>query len=572
MIATSLAFIVAQVWLDLKLPDYMAEITRLVQTPGSKMSAIWTQGTYMLLCALGSMASAIIVGFLASRIGTGFSRRLRSKLFDKVGSFSMGEINKFSTPSLITRSTNDVTQVQMLVTMGLQMIVKAPILAVWAIIKISGKGTEWSVATVIAAGAVVIMLALLLVFVIPKFRKMQTLTDNINKVTRENLTGLSVVRAYNAEPYQTAKFERANKELTDTQLFTGRGMAIMWPMMGFIMSTLTLSIYIIGALLINGASGFDRLTIFSNMVVFSAYAIQVIMAFMMMAMLFVFLPRATVAARRINEVMDTQPTILGGQRDAAPSNGLRGHVEFRNVSFKYPNAANYILHDINFTAKAGETVAFIGSTGSGKSSLINLIPRFFDATDGEILIDGVNVKDYTLHALNNKLGYVPQKAVMFSGTVSSNVAFGERAGQDHTEDEIKRAVKIAQGKSFVEKMDGEYQSEIARDGKNVSGGQKQRLAIARAVARNPEIYIFDDSFSALDYRTDRALRTAIKKETKGSTNLIVAQRIGTIRDADKIVVLDEGKVVGTGTHDQLMKSCKVYKEIAMSQLTEEELA
>lgn len=574
----SLIFIVMQVWLDLKLPDYMQEITRLVQTEGSAMSDIWLNGGYMLLCALGSVAAAVVVGFLMARIAASFSMRLRSMLFGKVESFSMEEINRFSTASLITRSTNDITQIQMLITMGLQVIIKAPITAVWAVTKILGKGSEWSLATGAAVLVMLVMVLFVMIFVLPKFRKMQTLTDNLNRVTRENLQGLRVIRAYNAERYQGEKFGKANDEFTGTQLFTTRAMSVMMPMMSLIMSGLTLVIYWIGAILINNVEmtgGMeqlmgDRLTLFSNMVVFSAYAMQVIMAFMMMVMIFIMLPRASVSAKRINEVLGTEPTISNGSAsDGKP--GLSGEVEFRHVSFKYPDAAEYVLHDVSFTAKRGESVAFIGSTGSGKSTLINLVPRFFDASEGEVLIDGVNVKDYQLEALYNKIGYVPQRAVMFKGTVVENVAYGDNGRGTYTEDGIKQAVRIAQGEEFVEKMEGQYGAEIAQGGTNVSGGQKQRLAIARAVCRKPEIYIFDDSFSALDYKTDRVLRSALKKETEGVTSLIVAQRIGTIMDADRIVVLDEGKVVGIGTHKELLESCAVYKEIAMSQLSEEEL-
>lgn len=568
--AVSLVFIVAQVWLDLKLPDYMSGITRLVQTPGSDMSEIWTQGGYMMLCALGSVASAVVVGFFAARIAASFSQRLRSDLFHQVESFSMEEINRFSTSSLITRSTNDVTQIQMLVTMGLQMIIKAPIMTVWAITKIAGKGFEWSIATGVAVLVMVLMIAFVMIFVIPKFRRMQTLTDNLNKVTRENLTGLRVVRAYNAEDFQEAKFEKANAELTETQLFTSRSMAIMMPMMNIVMSGLTLAIYWIGANLIDAAQAMDKLTIFSNMVVFSAYAMQVIMSFMMLAMMFILLPRAAVSARRINEVLDTEPAIVNGrQTEGLP--GETGTVEFSHVSFQYPGAAEYVLQDVSFTAKQGETVAFIGSTGSGKSTLINLIPRFFDATEGEVRIDGVNVKDYALNALYNKIGYVPQKAALFMGSVSFNVNYGENGKMPASEEEVKKAVAIAQGTDFVETMDGQYEASIAQSGSNLSGGQKQRLAIARAICRKPEIYIFDDSFSALDYKTDRVLRTALQKETAGVTSLIVAQRIGTIMDADRIIVLDEGRVVGSGTHKELLEKCQVYREIAMSQLSEEEL-
>ena len=567
----SLIFIITQIWLDLELPDYMSEITRLVQTPGSEMKEIWTAGGWMLLCALGSLASAIIVGFFASRIGASFSQRLRSLLFNKVESFSMEEINRFSTSSLIIRSTNDVTQVQMFVTMGLQLIVKSPIMAVWAVTKIIGKGYEWSIATAVSILFLLVLVIFVMVFVMPVFKKMQVLTDNITRVTRENLTGLRVVRAYNAENYQEDKFDNANKELTGAQLFTNRAMAVMMPSMNMIMSGLPLAIYWIGAYLINGAGAMDRLTLFSDMVVFSQYAMQVIMSFIMMVMIFFILPRASVSAKRINEVLDTKPVITDGNITNGKSECV-GEVEFNHVSFKYPDAAEYVIEDVSFTAKQGETVAFIGSTGSGKSTLINLIPRFFDATEGEILVDGVNVNDYKLEALYNKIGYVPQKAVMFMGTVTSNVTFGENGGDGYSEAEVKKAVQIAQGTDFVEKMDDAYNASIAQGGTNVSGGQKQRLAIARAVCRKPEIYIFDDSFSALDYKTDRVLRTALKRETSGVTSLIVAQRIGTIMDADQIIVLDEGRVVGKGTHKELLKSCEVYKEIAMSQLSEEELA
>ncbi len=567
----SLAFIVAQVWLDLKLPDYMSEITRLTQTPGSAMADIWLAGGKMLLCALGSVASAVIVGFFAARIAASFSQRLRSQLFSKVDSFSMEEINRFSTDSLITRSTNDITQVQMLITMGLQMIIKAPIMVVWAVTKIAGKGLEWSVATGVAVLIMIAVISVMMVLVLPKFRKMQTLTDNLTRVTRENLTGLRVVRAYNAEPYQEAKFEVANGELTQTQLFTNRGMAIMMPIISTLMSGLTLAIYWIGATLINNAGLMDRLTLFSNMVVFSAYAMQVIMSFMMLVMIFVLWPRASVSAKRINEVLETAPSIIDGKRTNGEP-GRVGEIEFRDVSFRYPGAADDVLCGINFTAKQGEVVAFIGSTGSGKTTLVNLIPRFYDATTGEVLVDGVNVKEYTQDALHNKIGYVPQKAVSFRGTVASNIAYGDNGKECPTDDEIQTAMRIAQGADFVEQMEGQYEADVAQGGSNLSGGQKQRLAIARAVARKPEIYIFDDSFSALDYKTDRALRSALRHETAGVTSLIVAQRIGTILDADQIIVLNDGQIVGKGTHKELLKTCDVYQEIAMSQLSEEELS
>ena len=567
----SLVFIVTQVWLDLKLPDYMSEITTLTQTQGSAMADIWLAGGKMLLCALGSVASAIIVGYFAARIAASFSQRLRSQLFSKVDSFSMEEINRFSTDSLITRSTNDITQVQMLITMGLQMIIKAPIMVVWAVTKIAGKGLEWSLATGVAVLVMITVISVLMALVLPKFRRMQTLTDNLTRVTRENLTGLRVVRAYNAEPYQEDKFEAANAELTATQLFTNRGMAVMMPLITALMSGLTLAIYWIGAHLINSAGMMDRLTLFSNMVVFSAYAMQVIMSFMMLVLIFVLWPRASVSAKRINEVLETEPSILDGTRVDGEA-GKTGEIEFRDVSFRYPGAADDVLCGINFTAKQGEIVAFIGSTGSGKTTLVNLIPRFYDATSGEVLVDGVNVKDYTQDALHNKVGYVPQKAVSFRGTVASNIAYGENGKECPSDDEIQTAMRIAQGADFVEQMDGQYEAEVAQGGSNLSGGQKQRLAIARAVARKPEIYIFDDSFSALDYKTDRALRSALRRETAGVTSLIVAQRIGTILDADQIIVLNDGQIVGKGTHKELLKTCGVYQEIAMSQLSEEELS
>lgn len=569
--AASLVFIVAQVWLDLKLPDYMSRITVLTQTPGSDLAEIWQQGGYMLLCALGSFAAAMIVGFFAARIAASFSQRLRSLLFNKVDSFSMEEISRFSTASLITRSTNDITQIQILITMGLQLIIKAPITAIWAITKIAGKGMEWTMATGVAVVVIMVVMTVLLLLVLPKFQKMQVLTDNLNRVTMENLSGVRVVRAYNAEAYQNGKFEIANEDLTKNQLFTSRGMAVLMPLLFAIMSGLTLAIYWIGAYLINSAQLMDKLTLFSNMVVFSAYAMQVIMSLMMLVMIFFLLPRAMVSAKRINEVLETEPSIVEGNKtEGLP--GQSGEVAFDHVSFRYPGASEDVLHDVSFTAHRGETVAFIGSTGSGKSTVVNLVPRFFDATEGTVTVDGVNVREYAQETLNNKIGYVPQKAVLFMGTVTSNVSYGDNGQAAATAEDVKRAVQIAQGMDFVEKMDGAYDAEISQGGTNVSGGQKQRLSIARAVCRKPEIYIFDDSFSALDYQTDRDLRAALKKETAGVTSLIVAQRIGTIMNADRIVVLDEGSVVGQGTHRELLSSCDVYREIAMSQLSEEELA
>ncbi len=569
----AVGFIVLQVWLDLTMPDYMSQITQLaVMSDAANMPEIWKNGGLMLACALGSAVSSVAVGFFAARIAASVSFRLRSRVFDKVEGFSMEEINKFSTASLITRTTNDIMQVQMLISMGLQVVIKAPILAVWAICKILTQNWQWSVVTAAAVVIMAVMMLILLLVVFPKFRRVQKLTDNLNSVTRENLTGVRVVRAYNAEKYQEEKFEGANLELTKTQLFTSRAMAVLAPVMTMLMSGLTLAIYWIGAYLIDGLSSVaERSELFGQMAAFSGYAMQVVMAFMMLAMIFIIMPRAMVSVKRIGEVLDTESTIKDGTLAASPEGSPVGTVEFKNVSFKYPDASEYVLHDVSFKAEKGQTVAFIGSTGSGKSTAINLVPRFYDATEGEVLVDGVNVKDYTLRALHDKIGYVPQRAVMFSGTVESNVAYGEKDGTEYTLDDVKEAVRVAQGTDFIEKKEDTYSAHVAQGGTNFSGGQKQRLAIARAVCRRPEIYIFDDSFSALDYKTDRLLRTALKQETGEATSLIVAQRIGTIRDADLILVLDEGRVVGKGTHDELMRSCEVYREIAYSQLSAEEL-
>lgn len=569
-IIVCVGFLVAQTWLDLKLPDYMTEITQYVQTPGSTMSQIWQVGGKMLLCTLGSVATAVIVGFFTARIAARFSQRLRSKLFNRVEDFSMEEINNFSTASLITRSTNDITQIQLFVAMGLQIIIKAPILAVWAVFKISSKSWAWTALTGGAVVVLIIMITSIMIYALPKFKKIQWLTDNLNRVTRENLTGIRVVRAYNAEKYEQAKFEVANNDITNNNLSVMRAMSIFNPGMRLIMSGLTLGIYWIGAYLINSAAGMEKVGTFSNMVAFSGYAMQVIMAFMMLTMVFIMSPRVSVSAKRINEVLDTEPKILDGKITVSPE-GITGEVEFKNVSFKYPDAEEYVLQDISFKANKGETVAFIGSTGSGKSTLINLVPRFYDVSEGQVLIDGVDVREYTQEALHNKLGYVPQKAILFTGTVRSNICFGDNGREAPEEEEIENAIKIAQGIGFVEEMEGKFDAHISQGGTNVSGGQKQRLSIARAVCRKPEIYIFDDSFSALDYKTDRLLRSALKNETAGVTSLIVAQRIGTIRDADRIIVLDDGKMVGNGTHDELMKTCEVYQQIAYSQLSKEEL-
>ncbi|MCI8611659.1 MAG: ABC transporter ATP-binding protein [Clostridiales bacterium] len=564
-----LIFICFQVWLDLKLPDYMSEITTLVQTPGSAMSSIWAAGGKMLLCALGSLAAAVIVGFFAARLAATLSCRLRDQIYKKVESFSMEEIGNFSISSLITRSTNDITQIQMIVAMGMQVMIKAPIMAVWAILKISGKSWQWSVATGCAVFVLVLIVSVLMLFALPKFKAIQKMTDHLNLVTRENLTGVRVIRAYNAEGYQEEKFEQANERLTRTHLFTGRLMAIMMPGMTLVMNGLSLSIYWIGAYLINAAAAADRLRLFSDMVVYSSYAMQVVMAFMMLVMIFIMLPRAAVSAKRINEVLETQPRILDGKETEALS--PMGEVEFKNVSFKYPDAAEYVLHDISFKANPGETVAFIGSTGSGKSTLIHLIPRFYDATDGQVLIGGRDVREYALEELHNKIGYVPQKAVLFSGTIKSNIDFGENGKPAPDADALAKAADIAQAADFIEKKQEKYDAPIAQNGTNLSGGQKQRMAIARAVCREPEIFIFDDSFSALDYKTDSTLRRRLAQETTNATTFIVAQRIGTIRHADQIIVLDEGHMVGIGTHDTLMQNCKVYQEIAYSQLSKEEL-
>lgn len=558
--------IVFQVWLDLRLPDYMSEITKLVQTEGSKMSDILTQGSYMLLCAGGSLISAVIVGYLTSYISATFSQNTRKTLFTKVQEFSMEEIKKFKTSSLITRTTNDITNIQMFISMGLQMLIKAPITAVWAILKILGKNYRWSIATLVAVLVMFAVITTLMLIVLPRFKIVQKLIDNINDKTRENLNGIRVVRAFNAEKYQESRFEEGNNKLTNTQMFNQRMMSVMSPTMYLIMNLLPLSIYFIGAGLINSAGMFDRLNLFSDMIVFSSYAMQVIMAFLMLAMIFVMYPRASVSADRIREVLDTKTKITDGTFDLDTK--LKGDVEFKNVSFKYPDAEEYILKNISFKAKSGDTLALIGSTGSGKSTIVNLIMRFYDVTEGEILIDGKNIKDYKLSALYKKLGYVPQRAVMFNGSVKYNVSYGDKKVSD---EEMKKAAKVAQATEFIENMSKKYNAVISQGGTNISGGQKQRVAIARAIARNPEIFVFDDSFSALDYKTDYVLRKELKKTTKKATNIIVAQRIGTIINADKIIVLDNGKMVGSGTHKELLKKCKVYKEIALSQLSKEEL-
>lgn len=602
----ALVSIVGQIWFDLELPDYMSDITTLVETPGSAMADIWVAGGKMLLVSLGSVACAIITGYIAARVASSFGQRLRSLEFRKVESFGPAEMSKFSTASLITRSTNDITQIQMFITMGLQLIVKSPIMAVWAVCKIAGEGFEWTVATAIAVVILLVAVVILMALVMPKFKAMQRLTDNINLVARENLTGLRVVRAYNAEDYQESKFTKANKDLTDTQLFTNRTMAIMMPLMNTVMNGLMLAVYWIGAYLIEAAELTDKLTVFSNMVVFSSYSVQVIMSFLLMSMVFVLWPRADVSAQRVMEVLNTEPIVKNGTKRAADiaKTGQTGTVEFKNVSFTYPDSREAMLQGINFKAEKGQTVAFIGSTGSGKSSLINLVPRFYDVSAGRVLVDGVDVRDYDMVALRDKIGYVPQRSVLFKGTVAGNISYGDKPGEndaveladtstpagrkrealqlaadaandgkltDEQMSRVKAAADVAQASEFVNRMDGGFDSPIAQGGSNVSGGQKQRLSIARAVYRHPEILIFDDSFSALDFKTDRAVRDALAEEAKDSTKLIVAQRIGTIMNADRIVVLDEGKVVGQGTHKELLENCEVYRQIAESQLSESEL-
>lgn len=569
--AVCLAFIALQVWLDLKTPDYMAEITTLVQTAGSTMGEILSAGGMMLLCSLGSLAASVVTAICAARIAATLGATLRGRLFSKVQSFSMEEIGHFSTASLITRSTNDVTQIQMLIVLGLQMLLRAPIMAVFAIYKIAGKQWEWTLATAVAVVVLLVVVGVCLLLATPKFRRMQKLTDDLNRVTRENLTGLRVVRAYNAEDYQETKFAQANAALTGNQLFAQRTLAFLLPSIQLVMSGLSLAIYWIGGVLIDQAGMQAKLTLFSDMMVFSQYAIQVVMAFMMLVMIFMILPRASVAAHRIGEVLHTHPTILDGTQ-ASGDPACPGQVEFRNVSFRYPDAEEYVLKDISFTAKRGETVAIIGSTGCGKSTVVNLIPRFYDATEGQVLVDGVDVREYDQRSLRNKIGYVSQKATLFTGTIASNVAYGDNGETPPSLADVQAAVSTAQAEDFVTHMEGGYEGYVAQGGANLSGGQKQRLSIARAIARKPEILLFDDAFSALDYKTDRVLRSALDQTCQNTTRIIVAQRIGTIRDADQIIVLDDGQIAGIGKHQDLMQTCGVYQQIALSQLSKEELA
>lgn len=569
--AVSVFFVITQVWLELTMPDYMADITRLVQTDGSTMQEILTAGGKMLACALGSLIASILTAICATRIAATFSAALREKLFRKVMSFSMEEIGHFSTASLITRSTNDVTQIQMLIAIGLQLLVKAPIMAVWAICKIANKQWEWTFSTGVAVIVLLAVVGLCLLLVTPKFKKIQTLTDDLNRVTRENLTGLRVVRAYNAERYQETKFEHANQALTSTNLFAQRTLSFMMPSIQLVMSGLSLAIYWIGAVLINNARIAGKLNLFTDMMVFSQYAIQVVMSFMMLVMIFMLLPRASVSAKRIQAVLDTDPSIIDGTETDSNCNAS-GTIEFKNVSFHYPDEEECVLKNITFTAKKGETVALIGSTGCGKSTVISLIPRFYDASEGQVLVDGIDVRKYPQKELRNKIGYVSQKATLFTGTIRSNVAYGDNGQPSASQEDVKNAIATAQATDFVENLGDQYDAYVAQGGSNFSGGQKQRISIARAIARHPEILIFDDSFSALDYKTDRILRKTLEETCKDTTRIIVAQRIGTIRDADQIIVLDEGKIAGIGRHEELMQTCDVYQQIALSQLSKEELA
>ena len=559
-----------QINFDLSLPDYMSDITMLIQTEGSLINDILLAGFKMLLCALGSLIIAIIVAVLASRIGSSFSYVTRSKVFNKVLSFSMSDVNKFSTSSLITRTTNDITQVQMLLIIGMQMLIKAPITAIWAIHKISNKSESWTMLVGICVMILFIIVSICLSLAIPRFKRIQVLTDNINRITRENLDGLNVVRAYNAEEYQINKFEVGNKELTDVYVFTARTMSFLMPSIQMISNALVLGVYIIGAILINDAIGLNKMELFSNMVVFTSYAMQIIMSFMMLVMVFMNLPRASVSAKRINEVLEMDTLIKEGNREHGDNNHL-GEVEFKNVSFKYPDAEDYIIKNVSFKANKGEVIAFIGSTGCGKSTIVNLVPRFYDVTEGEVFVNGYNVKEYKKNTLNNMIGYVSQKATLFTGTIKSNVMFGNNGLPDNINN-LESSINTAQAIDFIDNLDDKFDSYVAQGGKNLSGGQKQRLSIARAIYRDPKIFIFDDSFSALDYKTDKKLRYALNETCKDTTRLIVGQRIGTIRDADKIIVLEDGIVVGIGKHKDLLNNCEIYKQIALSQLSEKELA
>ena len=575
LIAASVVFIVIQVWLDLLLPDYLSVVTELAEDSESDMGELLQAGGWMLLCALGSAAASICTGYCAAKVAAGLAETLRAELYNHTLDFSLAQIGKFSTASLATRTTNDVTQVQNTVAMGLQAIIKAPITFVWAICKIVGKDWHWTVATVVIIAVLVIVMTIVVAYVTPRYASMQGITDKLNRIAREQLTGIRVVRAYDAEQYQEDKFNVTNDELMNTGLQSGNATALINPMMTATSAVLTLAIYWIGAIIIQAAGADERMVLFTDMVVFSNYAMQIVMAFMMLNMMGVMLPRAQVSAQRIMEVIETPLTIFDGEGEAATQKvdeeAEPGTVEFRDVTFRYPGAAADALTDINVKVEPGETLAIIGATGSGKTTFANLIPRLYDVTDGQVLVDGRDVRDYTQEELRDRIGYVQQKAVLFSGTVRSNVAFGDEEAEADTE-HVERSVQIAQASEFVDRMDGQLDAGITQGGGNVSGGQRQRLSIARAVNRDPEILIFDDSFSALDYKTDAVLRETLARECADTTQIIIAQRIGTIRNADQIIVLDHGRIVGMGTHDELMKSCETYQEIAMSQLSKEELA
>ncbi len=564
-------FVLGQIYFDLSLPDYMSNLTVLINTPGSTMSDILSTGMQMLGCTLASAVLCVMCGFLTAKVAAGYSFSVREAVFNKIADFGQHEMMAFSVPSLINRTTNDITQIQMLVAMGLQILIKSPVMAVWAIIKIINKSWTLSAITAGFVAALLLMMILIIVIVLPRVRRVQKLTDKINLVARENLTGINVVHAYNAEEYQNEKFEKANVELMNTQLFNQRTFALLMPSVTLAMNALSLVIYWVGAAIVNNVPVADaalRLTTFSDIVVFGTYATYVIMSIMMMVMIIMLIPSAQVSAQRINAVLDTTPSLKEGTKSDAPEQGT---VEFRDVSFHYPSSGKDVLSHISFTAKRGETVAFIGATGSGKTTLVSLIARFYDATSGEVLVDGQNVKDYTFDALYDRIGYVTQRAVLFAGSIKDNVLFGESRSEG-TDEDVLSALDLAQATEFVSKLPEGIEAPIAQEGANVSGGQKQRLSIARALARKPEILVFDDSFSALDYRTDAKLRAGLESQLKDTTRLIVAQRIGTIRHADKIIVLDEGRAVGIGTHDELMETCPVYREIAHSQLSKEELS
>lgn len=569
-IVISLCLIIVQIWLDLKIPDYMSEMTKQIQDSEHQLSSIWRIGSYMLLCSFGSLTAAIGVRFFIARVASSFSKQIRLELFEKINAFSMTEMNKFSTAGLITRSTNDITQVQSMITLGAQIIVRAPIMGIWAITRISAQGSEWTFAVAFALIILTAGIGTATLFVMPKFKQMQSLTDDMNRTVREKLIGIRVIRAYHAEKYQANKFQAANEKLTNTHLFTDRAMAALFPFITIVMNLLTSSIYIIGAMLIYKSEISERLPVFSNMIAFSSYAMRIIMAFMMITMIFVMVPRAIVSAGRICEALETRISICYGNKTNGLA-GMEGELTFKNVSFHYPESPNYVLHNISFTVKKGEVLAFIGPMGSGKSTLINLIPRLYDPSEGEILMNGINIKEYEKNSLYNKIGYVSQKPVLFKGTILSNIDFGHQHEAIDIE-RIKKAVQISCSTDFIENMENKYHAEVAQGGTNFSGGQKQRLSIARAIYKSPEFYIFDDSFSALDYKTERLLKEELKKATKEATKLIVSQRINTVMYADKIIVLNEGEIVGQGTHKELLKCCAVYREIALSQLNEEETA